>query len=194
MDNSNKKTNCAKELRQVQLQDIPSEHKKWKYLQTYREEWRFLPYSLRSRVAEQLMLCDYLISIELWLCPGLTIKKKQDALFLQLIASIYEGVLNEIISKLIDQKKEKDPIFKTTFNKAFYGEKRTFSPIIKLSYDFKIIDAVYREYLENLREARNWIHLTNEEKSNVLKWIKNHDCLYHRRELNDFKDYIKKYF
>ncbi len=183
-----------KELKQIQLQDIPLEHKKWKYLRAYREEWGFLPHSLRSRVAEQLMLCDYLISIELWLSPGLTIKKKQDALFLQLIASIYEGVLNEIIDKLIDQKKKDDPIFKTTFNKTLYGEKRTLGPIIKLSCDFKIINNALREYLENLKEARNWIHLTNVEKSNVLRWIKSHNCCYHRKELDNFRDHIRKNF
>jgi hypothetical protein len=140
------------------------------------------------------MACDYLVSLELWLKPKLTIQERQRVLLLQLLSSIYEGILSEVVDNLIRTKKGNDPAFKTTFHDGLYGDKRTFGPTLRLAFDFDIIDDHWKSYLDKLREARNWIHLSNTEKVEVKNWMMGRPCEEHRNKLNTFKNYIKGKF
>ena len=175
------------------LANLPIEFKCCKTLSEYTSEWEFLPFSLRHRIAEQCMACDYLMSMELWLQPKLTIQQGQKIILIQGLASIYEGVLDHILDQVIIKEKAKTPLLNVIINKEkFDSDFRTFGPILKACIAAGIINGNWSSYFGQIREVRNWIHLSNEKKGSLLTWINRQDCRDFRIKLEDFRKYIKK--
>ena len=180
---------------QGRLADLPTEYKCWKTLNEYRSEWSFLPYSLRYRVAEQCMACDYLMSMEIWLQPGLTIQQSQKIMLIQGLSSIYEGVLSCLLDNVISNEKQLNSLFKTCVDKEKYDcDNRTFGPTLRACIAAGLIDESWSSYLGQIREIRNWIHLSNETKGPLLSWVNGQTCHDFRIKLNEFNKFIiKKY-
>lgn len=176
------------------LGDLPSEYKKWRTLNEYRTDWDFLPLSLRHRVAEQCMASDYIVSIDAWLHPGLTIRDKQKVVLIQILSSIYEGVLSELLSSKIKVMRAGDPFFDKVFNDALYGEKRTLGPVVTASLSANFIDSRWNNYFGYVREIRNWVHLTNESTGPLLQWLQRQSCVDLRDKLDEFRVFIRPKF
>ncbi len=180
------------ELIEYKLDNLPYSFRKWRYLATYRNQWDFLPKTLKDRIAEQLMTADYIVTLDEWLKPAITIKERQRVLLLQILASIYEGVLTYLVSEKIKIDISDNKALKTIYDKStFYGEKRTFRPTLQLAFDMGLVSESWNSKLDKVVEIRNWVHLSNSEKPDILHWIMNRTCEEHRKELDLFREYIK---
>jgi len=147
---------------------------------------------LKSRIAEQCMACDYLFSMEIWLQPKLTIERGQKIMLTQGLASIYEGVLSHILDKKIEEEKVSSSLLDAVIDKEKYDtETRTLGPTLKACTKCGIINEKWSSYLGQIREIRNWVHLTNEKKSPLVSWIDKQGCHDLRLKLDDFRKYIK---
>lgn len=183
------------EILEYKLDNLPYNFRKWKYLATYRSQWDFLPKTLKDRVAEQLMTADYIITLDEWLKPSITIKERQRVLLLQILASIYEGVVNYLVSEKIKKDISDNKALKIIYDKSsIYGEKRTFRPSLQLAFEMDLITESWNSKLDKIVEIRNWVHLSNLEKPEVLNWIMNRTCEDHRKEIDLFREYIKTKF
>ncbi len=183
------------EILEFNIDNLPYKSRKWKFLSTYRNEWHFLPLTLRNRVAEQLMTADYIVTLEGWLKPKITIEERQRVLLLQILASIYEGVLSHLVSIKIKEDISSNKALKTIYDKStFYGEKRTFRPTLELAFNLNLISDSWNSKLDKIVEIRNWVHLSNSEKPDVVNWVMNRSCKDHRDELDSFRDFIKNKF
>jgi len=177
---------------QGDLANLPPEFKCWKTLNEYRVDWGFLPFSLRHRIAEQCMACDYLMSLEIWLQPVLTIKQVQKIMLIQGLASIYEGVLSYILDQVIAKMKGEQPLLRVALDKERYDtEFRTFGPTLKACQVANLISNDWASYLGQIKAVRNWIHLSNENKGPLLSWINKQDCQDFRIKLSEFNKYIQ---
>lgn len=168
---------------------LPGEFKRWNFLSNYRETWSFLPYSLRHRVAEQLMIYDYLWSLNDWLQPRLTIHKRQKVLAAQSLASIYEGVLGYAISKLLEEGRTRNPLLNAV---DFDPNNKTFGPILKVAKKIELTDESWAEYLGKINKIKNWAHLTNDEVGPLMSWLDAATFSDLGDKLNEFRKYIKQ--
>ncbi len=179
-------------VRDVKLEQLPFSMRKWKTLLSYREDWVFLPYTVRSRIAEHEMIIDYLISLEEWLQPKLTIEMRQRVLIVQLIAAICEAVLCSLVDLKLRTKSADDKTFDRVLNSSFRYKpgKRTFKPTLELSRELSLISEPWASKLDHLVKIRNWIHLTNEEENELMNWIMDKSSEEHKKLLIDFRKYI----
>jgi hypothetical protein len=185
-----------KEIKDINLNDIPYTLRKWKPLSSYRNEWYFLPISLRDRVAEQLMTANYIATLEEWLKPSITIEERQRVLLVQITATIYEGVLSHLVNIRMSKCTSENPVVKRIYdNSTLYNDKkRTFKPTMDLAFDLDLISESWKTKLERILEIRNWVHLSKEEKPDLVNWIMNKTCNKHIEELIDFREFIKEKF
>lgn len=180
---------------EYKLDNLPYSSRKWKYLSTYRAEWEFLPSTLRNRVAEQLMTADYLVTLDEWLQPAMTIQERQRVLIVQILATIYEGVLNYLVTHKIRTSLIGNAALTTIYDKStFYGDKRTFSPTLELARKLDLLSEAWVSKIDKIVEIRNWVHLSNSEKKDVFNWVMNQSCHEHRAELDRFRTFIKDKF
>ena len=150
------------QILEYNIDNLPYPSRKWKYLSTYRNEWTFLPTTLKNRVAEQLMTADYIVTLEEWLKPKITIEERQRVLLVQILASIYEGVLSHLVTLKIKEDVSNNKALKTIYDKStFYGDKRTFRPTLELAFDRGLISESWNSKLDKIVEIRNWVHLLN---------------------------------
>lgn len=183
------------EILEFNIDNLPYPSRKWKYLSTYRDDWSFLPLALRNRVAEQLMTADYIVTLEEWLKPKITIEERQRVLLVQTLASIYEGVLNHLVSIKIKEDISNNKALQTIYDRStFYGDRRTFRPTLELAFELGLVIDSWNSKLDKIVEIRNWIHLSNSEKPEVVNWIMNRSCKEHRDDLDKFREFIKEKF
>ncbi len=175
------------------LGGLPSEFKKWRTLSEYRTEWNFLPYALRQRVAEQCMASDYLVSMDSWLNPGLTIGRVQKIVLIQSLSSIYEAVLGELVEREMKEY-SKDPFFAKIYEKYPSRDSLTFGPILGFAQSRGIIDNGWASYLGQIKSVRNWTHLTVEQQGPLMEWVGRQSCAQLRVRLDDFRKFIRNKF
>lgn len=177
---------------QGDLGNLPPEFKYWRTLSEYRGEWHFLPSALRNRIAEQNLATDYLMSLEVWLQPISTIQEKQKIIYIQSLASIYEGVLSYSLRKRLEEEEQSSPLFKAVMDRKMFSDTgMTFGPTLKGSYAAGIIDDAWSSYFGYIREIRNWIHLSKEQKSQLMIWVRRQQYIDLRAKLNDFRAFIE---
>jgi len=154
---------------QGNLAYLPDRFKHWRTLDEYREKWDFLPYSLKHRVAEQLMSFDYLWTLQDWLNPNRTIAKSQKILAIATIASIYEGILAAVVDTIITEKRLEDKLFDQVRHKPHMGWR--FEQLISIARSADVYSQSWEAYLNRLREVRNWVHLNSKQKGELFVWI-----------------------
>ena len=177
---------------QGDLANLPPEYKFWKPLDDYRKQWNFLPAALRDRIAEQCKACDYLMSLDVWLEPESTVGLSQKIMFIQSLASIYEGVLYHALRNLLAEEKAANPLFGEVMDPDRFGEKSmTFGITSKVSMVANIINKDWSDYLGYIRNIRNWIHLSTAQKGPLKTWAERQDYADLRLKLDEFRDYIK---
>jgi vacuolar-type H+-ATPase subunit H len=174
----------AFELCRGQLGHLPSKYKKWRNsLQLYRAEWNFLyDGKLRDDIAQRCMTCDYLFSLSLWLKPYAILEQDHRFVIILLLASIYEGILRDILLK------EKN---KSQFIDKLITEKRSrFSDLIEAARESEFIDDQWQLYLKSMNDARNDIHLSSNSRDNSSELAQRNlqDLL---KDLNSFKEFIR---
>ncbi|MCK5215627.1 MAG: hypothetical protein KAR05_09770 [Candidatus Omnitrophica bacterium] len=178
------------------LHRLPREFKKWKTLQAYRKEWkcmyRYTTYTHISKLTEQCLMCDYLVSLDLWLEPFSIFKERSKIILVQLLASIYEAVLGHIINVKIAEEKNKSPLFNTTFYEEKFGDKRTFGPTLKISNKIGLLAPKWSEHLGKINKIRNWIHLGEKEIGPLKTFLERESCETLRGKLDEFRNYIDK--
>lgn len=177
-------------IKTIELKDIPYEYKKWKTLFEYRNDISFLPSLMRDKVAEQLMACDYLLSLEIWLKPISIINKRHKRIYVQQIASVYEGIIDSFIEKEILALHKENILAKELSSKNLV-EYRTFHKSIELVSKIKSIDSEWKEYLIKICEIRNYIHLSKDERIEAFQWLENNSSESIRLKLDDFIIYAK---
>lgn len=187
-------------MENIKLQDCPKEFKKWKKLGDYRMEinslvgasnLRFLEsFSLIEKISEQLMCIDYLISLELWLKPFSVIGKRHKSIYIQQIASIYEVLLELLLNSKLEKITHIYPIINSEVLNRGYN---TLGTLTKKFKKAKIFTDKQIEYLENLSEYRNLMHLSKEQMKKTIEWADNQDTQNMRNILDVFiKDITKK--
>lgn len=172
------------------LANLPSKYKRWKTLNEYRSEWNFIENrEIRERIAEQRMACDYLLSLYLWLKPGLTILDSHKHALIQILGSIYEGALVDLLNKkartMIDDKLTNSLIAKIKINKLSFYE------LIDIADKGGCLIG-WKQYLSEVREIRNWIHLSKSKKEGIELINKSMEELI--EDLNKFRDFIEAQF
>ncbi|MEI6280895.1 MAG: hypothetical protein WCP17_02760 [bacterium] len=177
-------------IEKIELNSLPSKYKKWKTLFSYRNRVDFLPLQMREKVAEQLMACDYMLSLELWLKPFSVIEKRHKRIFVQQIASIYEGIIDSFLSNRIQKSLNNDVLVKEITKKSRFIDYRTFITSISLLEKIGKISS-WKDYLIKVAEVRNYIHLSKEEQVDVNQWLTAQSSEAIRLKLNDFIEYAK---
>lgn len=175
------------------LSYLPDRYKRWKgSLDNYRQEWSFLPWTLRQRVSEQLMSFDYLWTLQEWLAPTQTIYKRQKVLAVTTIASVYEGVLLDIVEKIVSKHSEQDQLFDEIRYKPRYGY--TFQQTLDILKAAGILSDDWYEYIGKLKSIRNWIHLGQSEQTQLLSWLDGTSYLELTNKLEEFKRIAMDYY
>jgi hypothetical protein len=177
-------------VEKIQLSDLPYKYRKWKSLYEYRQTILFLPSLMRDKVAEQLMACDYMLSLELWLKPTSVIAKRHKRIFVQQIASVYEGIIDFFLDKKIKNLHEESILAKEISSKNFV-EYRRFNKSIDLMSSIEAISPEGKEYLIKICEVRNYIHLSKNERGEIIKWLDENSSNEIRSKLNIFIEHIK---
>jgi len=172
---------------------LPAEYKKWTTLQNYRNQWSFMgDLEMVEAVAEQEMALDYLWSLYKWLQPKLVLKFSHKLIFIHSLATIYEAVLIDLFKyKILKDNKDKFLlIISNHFNKEH------FTRLIDMSYKAEIISDSWRDYLLELGQVRNFMHLSKRNYSGRGKLKR--DPLFRKslkdlkRDLIRFRNFIKK--
>jgi hypothetical protein len=177
-------------IEKIELNHIPTVHRKWKTLHEYRQITDFLPHVIREKVCEQLMACDYLLSIELWLKPISVIQKRHKLIFVEQVASIFEGVIDNYLDKKISILHQDSLAREICHDK--YIKYRTFNTSIKLLKKLDLIKEVAYNYLIKLAEVRNYIHLTKDVKDDVMAWLDNQSSQDIRSNLDSFLNHARR--
>ena len=177
-------------IEKVQLSDLPYKYRKWKSLYEYRQTILFLPLLMRDKVAEQLMACDYMLSLENWLKPSSVIEKRHKRIFVQQVASVYEGIIDFFLDEKIKKLHEESILAKEISNKSFI-EYRRFNKSIDLMNSIGAISYEGKEYLIKICEARNYIHLSKNERGEIIKWLEENSSDSIRLKLDIFIEHIK---
>lgn len=172
---------------------LPVEFNKWKTLNSYREEWHFLPNTLKERVVEYNAMIDYHLSLNLWLNPVGIFYKREKVLLAQLIANIYEGVLNYKLSEYISNRVEGDNFLKEVLNNSALsrGKKQTFGIVYCAAYQAGIIDSHWSAHMAKFAEIRNWVHLSKDESQEMREYLERFTLTDLREKLDIFRRYIE---
>ena len=178
-------------IEKIELNHIPAVHKKWKTLHEYRQVVSFLSYAMREKVCEQLMACDYLLSIELWLKPFSVIQKRHKLIFVQQVSSIFEGVIDNYLDKKIDIARQ-DLLVREISANGKYTSRRTFGTSIDLLKKLGLLSDPNYKYLVKLSEVRNYIHLSKEVNDDVMKWLDSQTSSEIRHKLDRFLNFASK--
>ena len=173
-------------IKNIQLNNIPTEYRKWQTLQYYRGEVDFLPHLMKEKVCEQLMACDYMLGLQLWLKPVSVIYKRHKLIYVQQIASVYEAIIDSYLSKVIDEMIIVYPVLAETIINKRYTEYRTLSTSLALMDKMGKIDLKWKKYINKIAEVRNYIHLKKEEKEEVTTWL-------NARSSDDFKENLNRF-
>jgi hypothetical protein len=132
------------------LSYLPSEFKKWKTMESYREKWRFVRKRIvRENIAESHFAFDYLNSLGSWLEPGLTIRTGHNLLCIQAAVSIIEAVLFERFTRDIQDSYLNDEISKWPADR-----------VRKILRKKGLLSKEWDQEISKLHEMRNLIHLT----------------------------------
>ena len=125
---------------------------------------------MRYRVAEQLMLFDYLWSIQDWLGPQFTLKDLQKLQAVVSLGGVYEGVLSVVVDSQIAQRTNSDPWLDSIIKDMRRGEWR-FYDLIKLVQRLDLSDVSQIAEFDKMRQVRNWVHISKEQEDELIKWF-----------------------
>ena len=183
MTNNINKIDEAFDLCSNNLGNLPSKYKKWRTLFAYRKDWSFIKNrQILERICEGTMALDYLYSLLLWLEPGLTLGYAHKFLCVQNAVSIIEAVLFDYLCRFINETKD-----------TFLKDELSKSPSNKIRYILKkkgILDSYWDNYIEELSELRNYIHLTKTGIKFYEKIDKVDVCLLIKK-INSFRVFMR---
>jgi hypothetical protein len=179
----------------INISDIPTNIKKWKSLSEYNQQWEFISNDSRYRISESLAALDYFASIYDWLKPGLVFADVHKRMILILVASIYECVLTDAISRTARQELAESKILKLFIKKDKINEidNDEFESLINNGQQIGMYRDDWKEYLHKIRGVRNWIHLSKNRDKNLEKWFNEQPIESFKSRLEDFRKISEVY-